>query len=113
MVDGSITMITAIISKAYVNGAEIWLIGWFACTLLFFAILLLLKKNRTKESIKNLFLCLLSAEIIVDLAWALIFYNKSGYVNHGIGSVYGLLLWPVALAASGIIATKLNKKAGI
>lgn len=104
-------MITAIISTAYVSGAEMWLIGWFACALLFFAILLMPKKNRSKDGIRNLLLSFLTAEIIVDLVWALIYYDSSGYSNHGIGAIYWLLLWPAALAASGILVTKLNKKA--
>lgn len=103
-------MITAIISTAYVHDAEIWLIGWLVCALLYFAVLILPKKNKTKNGIKNLLFYFLLAEILVDLVWALIYYNKSGYVNHGIGAAYGLLLWPVALVISGIFATKLNKR---
>jgi hypothetical protein len=106
-------MITAIISTAYVNSAEMWLIGWFTCSLIYFAVLLLSKRNRTKDGIKDILLCFLSAEFIVDLVWALIYYDSSGYVNHGIGAVYWLLLWPVALAACGVFAAKLNKKTDI
>jgi hypothetical protein len=102
-------MITAIISTAYANGAEMWLIGWLACMLLYFAVLILFRRNRTKNGVKNILLCFLSAEFIVDLAWSLIYYDRAGYVNHGLAAVYWLLLWPAALLVSGILASKLNK----
>jgi hypothetical protein len=108
---GGSSMITAIISMSFVTGAKMWLIGWLVCTLIYFVVLLLKRSNRTKNGIKNILLTFLLAGFLVDLVWALIYYNKSGYVNHGIGAVYVLLLWPAALAISGFAASMLNRKA--
>ena len=102
-------MITAIISKAFVYNGEVWLIGWLVCALLYFAILISFRRNRTKNGIKNLVFCFLTVEFLVDLVWSLIYYDRSGYVNRGIAALYGLLLWPAALAAGGILAARLNK----
>jgi hypothetical protein len=96
-------MITAIISKAFVYNGEVWLIGWFICALLYFAILISFRRNRTKNGFKNMVFCFLATEFLVDLAWSLFYYDRSGYVNRGIAALYGLLLWPAALAAGGIL----------
>lgn len=102
-------MVTAIISLGQVHGAEAWIVGWVVCLIAYFAILLPMKANR--GSSKNVFFWFLIAEIVTDLCWALVYYENSVYLNYGIGAVYGLLLWPVALIAAGIIATMQNKKA--
>lgn len=103
-------MITAVISSSFVTGTKMWIIGWLVCTLVYFIVLLLPRSNRTKNGIKNILLTFLIAGFLVDLVWALIYYDKSGYVNHGIGAIYVLLLWPAALVASGIAASVLNRK---
>lgn len=72
---------------------------------------LLIRHNRTKKGIKNVFIGLLVAEVIIDLAWAIIYYHNGTYLNYGIGAVYGLLLWvPVLAVTLAIIAAK-NRKA--
>ena len=71
----------------------------------------LIRHNRTKKGIKNVFIGLLVAEVIIDLAWAIIYYHNGTYLNYGIGAVYGLLLWvPVLAVTLAIIAAK-NRKA--
>ena len=58
-----------------------------------------------------MFIGLLVAEVIIDLAWAIIYYHNGTYLNYGIGAVYGLLLWvPVLAVTLAIIAAK-NRKA--
>ena len=58
-------MITAIISKAFVYNGEVWLIGWFICALLYFAILISFRRNRTKNGFKNMVFCFLATEFLV------------------------------------------------
>ena len=96
-------MITAIISLNYVHGAQMWLAGWLVCAAAYFLMSLLKKSGRTKCGVKNLLLGFLSAEFVTDALWALIYYSDSGYVNYGVGAVYGLLLWPAALAVSAVL----------
>ena len=107
---GEWNVITAIISLSQVEGAEIWLAGWLVCAILYFALLFLSKWNRSRT--KNVLFWFLAAEALTDLGWALVYYDQTGYINYGIGAVYGLLLWPLALTAAGLIATMQNKKSG-
>lgn len=102
-------MVTAIISLGQVRGAELWLIGWLVCVAAYFAILLPMKLNR--GGAKNVLFWFLVAEVLTDFGWAIVYYDNPGYINYGVGAVYGLLLWPLALIAAGIIATVQNKKA--
>ncbi len=101
-------MISAIISLGQVQGAELWLVGWIVCVAVYFAILIPLRQNRGKA--KNVLFWFLIAELLTDLCWALVYYENSVYLNYGIGAVYGLLLWPVALIIAGAIATMQNKQ---
>ncbi len=101
-------MISAIISLGQIVGAELWLVGWGVCVVIYFAILLPNKHNRGYG--KNVLFWFLIAEVLTDLCWALVYYKNSVYFNYGIGAVYGLVLWPVALVIAGIIATMQNKK---
>lgn len=101
-------MITALFSLGQVHGAELWIVGWLLCCVLYFSLQLPLKANRGRA--KNLLFWFLIAEVLTDLGWALVYYRQPGYVNYGIGAVYGLLLWPLALIAAGTIATMQNKR---
>lgn len=103
-------MITAIISLAYVHGAELWLVGWLACAWVYFIVLLLPRINRSRVGIKNVLFWFLAAEFVTDLTWALIYYDNTGYLNYGVGAVYGLILWPVVLLVGGIAATLQNRR---
>lgn len=102
-------MVTAIISLSYVHGAQLWLIGWLACAAIYFFLFLRKKSSRTQHNMKNLLLVFLAAEFVTDTLWALVYYGDSGYINYGIGAVYGLLAWPAALAVSAILTRKYKK----
>ncbi|OQB22369.1 MAG: hypothetical protein BWY11_02086 [Firmicutes bacterium ADurb.Bin182] len=102
-------MFTAFYSIGRVIGfAEIWLYGIFICLLVFTAICLLFKANRTKKGIIIILLSLLAAEIICDVIWFLIYFSDGSYYNYGLKGVFGLLLWPAMLILAGVISTKLN-----
>ena len=104
-------MVTAIYSLSQVHGAELWLVFWLVCVVAYLGISFIIRYNRTKKGIKNVFIGLLVAEVIIDLAWAIIYYHNGTYLNYGIGAVYGLLLWvPVLAVTLAIIAAK-NRKA--
>ena len=104
-------MITAIYSLSQVHGAELWLLFWFICAVVYAAICFLIPHNRTGKGGKNVLIGLLIAEVIIDLIWALIYYRNGTYLNYGIGAVYGLFLWVPVLAAASVIVTAVNKKA--
>ena len=104
-------MVTAIYSLSQVHGAELWLVFWLVCVVAYLGISFIIRYNRTKKGIKNVFIGLLVAEVIIDLAWAIIYYHNGTYLNYGIGAVYGLLLWVPVLAVTLVIITAKNRKA--
>ena len=104
-------MVTAIYSLSQVHGAELWLLFWLVCVVVYLGISFLLKDNRTKMGVKNVLIGLLIAEVIIDLVWAIIYYHNGTYFNYGIGAVYGLLLWVPILAVTLVVVTVKNKKA--
>ena len=101
-------MITAIYSLANVHGAELWLVGWVGCALLYICGCMLVRQNRTKTGRSTVWVGLLIAEVVNDLLWALIYYPNGNYINYGVGAVYGLLLWPFFLLIAGIAVTMRN-----
>ena len=103
-------MVTAIYSLTFVHGAELWLLFWGICVVVYLCIALLIKQNRTKKGFKNILIGLLIAEVITDLIWAIIYYHNGTYMNYGIGAVYGLLLWIPILVGTLIIVTIKNGK---
>lgn len=106
-------MVTAIYSLSQVHGAELWLLFWFICIVVYFGICMLIKQNRTKRGIKNVLIGLLIAEVINDLAWAIIYYHNGTYLNYGIGAVYGLILWVPVLLVTLFVVTHKNKQKGV
>lgn len=102
-------MITAIYSLSYVHGAELWLLFWAVCTAAYLVTCYAIRYNRMKGAFKRVLIALLVAEVVVDLAWALIYYHNGVYLNYGVGAVYGLLLWVPALVVAGLFATLRNK----
>lgn len=104
-------MLTAIYSLSQVCGAELWLLFWFVCVVIYLSISLLITYNRTKKGIKNILLGLLIAEVIIDLMWARIYYPNGTYFNYGIGAVYGLLVWIPILVVTLVMITAQNRKA--
>ena len=100
-------MITAIYSLSQVYGAELWLLFWLACAVIYLGICFLIKGNRTKKGAKNVFVGLAVAEVIIDVTWAIIYYCNGTYFNYGIGAVYGMLLWiPVLIVTLAIVTIK-------
>lgn len=99
-------MITSIYSLSHVYGAELILIFWFVCAAAYCGGCLFIKENR--NHIKTILLGLLTAEILIDLAWAIIYYDNGFYVNHGIGAAYGLLLCPCLLIMAALVVTQKN-----
>ena len=105
-------MVTAIYSLSQVHGAELWLLFWFVCVVAYLGVCMLIKQNRTKRGIKNVLIGLLIAEVIIDLAWAIIYYHNGTYLNYGIGAVYGLILWVPVLLVTFFVVTHKNKQKG-
>ena len=103
-------MVTAIYSLTFVHGAELWLLFWGICVVVYLCIALLIKQNRTKKGFKKILIGLLIAEVITDLIWAIMYYHNGTYLNYGIGAVYGLLLWIPVLVVTLIIVTIKNGK---
>ncbi len=102
-------MVTAIYSLSQVHGAELWLLFWLVCVIVYLGISFLIKDNRTKNGVKSVLIGLLIAEVSVDLMWAVIYYDNGTYLNYGIGAVYGLLLWIPILTVTLVIITVKNK----
>ncbi len=101
-------MVTAIYSLSQVHGAELWLLFWLICVVVYLGISFLIKHNRTKKGVKNVLIGLLIAEVIIDLTWAITYYHNGTYLNYGIGGVYGLLLWIPILVVTLVIITAKN-----
>ena len=97
-------MLTAILSLSQMRGAKLWLVFWFVLAALYFALMLGLRPLRKKAGVKNTLLAFLAAEVFTDLVWAGVYGYHPVYRNYGIAAVYGLALWPVALAAAGAAA---------
>lgn len=106
-------MVTAIYSLTFVHGAELWLLFWGICVVVYLCIALLIKQNRTKKGFKNILIGLLIAEVITDLIWAIMYYHNGTYLNYGIGAIYGLLLWIPVLVVTLITVTIKNSKCEI
>jgi hypothetical protein len=83
---------------------------------IYVGVALLIKQNRTQKGIKNVFIGLLVAEIIIDLIWrgiyyrwGTVYYHNGTYMNYGIGAVYGMILWIPILAVTLAIITAKNR----
>ena len=93
-------MLTAILSLSQLRGAQLWLVFWLALAALYFALMLGVPPLRRKAGARNILLAFLAAEVFTDLVWAGVYGYHPVYRNYGIAAVYGLALWPVALAAA-------------
>ena len=101
-------MVTAIYSLANVQGAEIWLVFWLVCALLYLAVCRFFRPNRTRQGRKTVWIGLLIAECLIDVIWAVLYYPNGSYLNYGIGAVYGLLVWIPILGITGVLVTAKN-----
>ena len=105
-------MVTAIYSLAFVHGAELWLLFWLVCVIVYMGLCFMMKPNRTKSGMKTVLTGLLVAEVVIDLIWAAIYYHNGTYLNYGIGAVYGLLLWVPILLITWAAVTAMNRAHG-
>ena len=103
-------MVTAIYSLSHVHGAELWLLFWFICIIVYLGGCLAMKCNRTKSGIKTTLIGLLIAEVIIDLVWAIIYYYNGSYINYGIGAMYGIIMWIPVLILTSIVVICINRK---
>ncbi len=103
-------MVTAIYSLSNVHGAEIWLLFWVICVAAYLGIGFLIKQNRTKQGKKTMLIGLLIAEVVIDFAWALFYYDNGAYINYGVGATYGLFWWIPVLIITLVIVTVKNGK---
>ena len=103
-------MVTAIYSLSQVRGAELLLLFWFGCAVVYLLFSLTFTYNRTNKGIRNVFIGLLIAEVVIDLTLAITYYDNCTYQNHGLGGVFGVLLWIPVLVVTLIIITAINMK---
>ncbi len=104
-------MITAIVAAIdHVTGADIWLIGFFLCAVLYLIGNLFRRANRTKKGTKCLLFGLLLAEILCDIFWKFCFYPQGEYVNPGLAGVFSLLAWPLLLIVVSGAVNFINKR---
>ena len=103
-------MVTAIYSLSHVHGAELWLLFWSICIIVYLGVCFAMKCNRTKSGIKTTLIGLLIAEVIIDLVWAIIYYYNGSYINYGIGAMYGIIMWIPVLILTSIVVTLKNRK---
>ena len=102
-------MVTIINSLSDVRGAELLLIFWAVCVILYLAVCFMIKHNRTKSGIRFTLIGLIIGATVIDLLWSFICYPHGDYVNRGIGGIYGLLLCVPILSITGVIVTAKNK----
>lgn len=101
-------MITLLISRGYVTGANEALLIWLACTVLYAAGCFAFSANRRAGGPGLIAWGFLAAELAVDLLWCLTLHGPQGYVNHGIGSAFLISLWPLALLVTALVVTAKN-----
>ncbi len=103
-------MLTAMLALSQLRGAQLWLVFWLALAALYFALMLGVPPLRKKAGAKNVLLAFLAAEAFTDLVWAGVYGYQPVYRNYGVAAVYGLALWPVALAAAAAAALVWGKR---
>jgi hypothetical protein len=103
-------MVTAIYSLDKINGAEIMLLGWVICGIIYLLFCLLMRENRSRQGLRNVLWYLLVSEIVTDVIWAILYYEDGSYVNYGLGSIYGVLIWPIILLTAGTFVTIQNRE---
>lgn len=101
-------MITLLISRGYVTGANEALMLWLACAVLYAAGCFAFRPNRRTPGAGSVFRGFLYAELAVDLLWCLALYGPQGYVNRGVGSAFLIFLWPLALVVAALVVTVRN-----
>lgn len=101
-------MITLLISRGYVTGAYEALTLWLVCSALYAAGCFFFRANRRPEGPIFVAIGFFIAELAVDMIWCVTMYGPQGYVNHGVGSVFLITLWPLALLVTALVVTGKN-----
>lgn len=101
-------MITALIARGYVQGADSFIVGWLICAALYMISCFAFRCNR--KSPQGVLLAFLLAEFVVDVIWAVVYFGPNGYINHGIGAVIWLGLWPLSLVVAGLVTAIAKRK---
>ena len=105
-------MLFSVFSIGRITGAGMMLAGVLLCAALYLALSLLPRGSRSKAGVRTVLLGLLVSELACDLLWYVIYFPGGEYRNYGIGGVYGVLLWPLALLITGGIAASVNSDRG-
>lgn len=98
-------MISALYALGRVNGAETFLLGFTGCALLYLAVCFLFPCNRKPKCRRRIFAGLIITGLFCDTVIFFGMFPGGEYVNHGIGSAYGVLLWPLLLLLVGSVLT--------
>ena len=101
-------MLVSLYALGKVVGAEVMLIGVLVCAALYLAAGLIPRCGRARKGRRAVWLGLLGAELVCDGAWWLLYFPDGDYHNHGIGGVYGALLWPLLLLVVGGVVWAVN-----
>ncbi len=100
-------MFTAIYALGYVVGAEVWLAGCIVCLLAAGSVSFAIPTNRGKGLLRTA-LCIALPAALCDLAWFFVYFPNGDYVNRGLASASGLLLYPLVLILSTVVVTAWN-----
>ena len=101
-------MLVSLYALGRVVGAGVMLAGVLACAALYLAAGLIPRGGRARKGRRVVWLGLLCAELVCDTAWWFLYFPGGDYHNHGIGGVYGALLWPLLLLIVGGIVCAVN-----
>lgn len=85
------------------------LIGFALCVMVYLAVCGVFPCNRTRHGGKRILLALMTAGILCDALWFLMYFPGGEYQNYGIGGSFGVLLCPVLFFAAGVLVTAWNK----
>ena len=101
-------MFTSIYALKWVIGANIWLIGCIICLIIAFVAAFSIKTNRKKPNSIVAVIGIILSEILGDVVWFLMYFPNGEYVNMGLASASGLLLYPFILALGVTIVSMIN-----
>lgn len=91
-------------------GWEAFLLGAMLSFMLSLLLYWFLNTNRSKSALGIFTLVQLAILEFCDTVWTFYFYPQGEYINHGIISVYALLLLPILYFVSTAVFTRAQKK---
>lgn len=104
-------MITGLYALGRVVGADWLIMGFLVCALIYLSLCCMFEQNRKKAGLNRVLIFLFATASFCDLIWYFLYFPGGEYVNRGIGSVVGALIWPGLLFLSGIVVTLINEEA--